>query len=576
MRKRASKKAAGIVLLLIMLVAAGYLIGFGSYFVSRSHNDDSKTKVACGTPFAHANSQCSQQRTPRKQNLAPEAGTPMHQAPGESALAPLRFSFVEGSVVAPAIEFRYQLRSAEDFKADVASESAPETTGQAAFLTGRADSEGRFEVPTDVLSKVRGPVAGFRITLTQVGWQLASKGQYPGARHPNEFAEGIVKGKTEYNVPVYQSNSVFISVRFEDGQSFEGEATVTLDMGVRKSIFRRHSVKSGDSLQVDVPKEFVRVEVMALANRRGFALSAQKLYSMQELQPWQELVIPRDRTQNSILVHLDHWPIGEIVSITFRARDDQAYGGSSSVGGETWETFRVPRNDWLFVEVQGPSGVWRSELIRVGENEKIDVYPEPTRLVTYVVKFVDVNGVAVLPAQLSTQQDSYPDWWWIKRQPPTTDEVGQAERYFALAGTSGKAVLTGIMPGKRTLVAEAFGFEPVVYDVDGKPGQTVDLGTVKLAPAKGRVEIRLVGARRGVGYYVWLRGPESRGIVDLARDVTTDLVVFEKVAVRAYSVHVAAGNGARGKNIAISFPPGVSVMIVDVDVSDLEMPSNEK
>ena len=576
MSMRASKKAAGILLLLILLVAAGYLLGFGSVFVSRSRIDDSTTNQACGALITPANSPCSQQRTPTKQALAAETPTTTRQSPAEAELIPLRFSFVEGSVGAPAVEFRYQLTSAEDLKKDVASESVPDATRQPVFLTGRADSAGGFEVPSDVLSKVRGPVAGFRITLTQVGWQLASQGQYPGARRPNEFADGIVKGKTEYVVPVYLSNSVFISLRFEDGQSFEGETTVTLDMGVRKSVFRRHSVKAGDSLQVDVPKEFVRVEVTALANRRGFALSAQKLYSMAELQPWQELVIPQDRTQNSILVHLDHWPIGERVSITFRSRDDQAYGVSPSVGGETWETFRVPRNDWLFVEVQGPSGIWRSELIRVRENEKIDVYPEPTRLVTYVVEFVDEKGVAILPAQLSTQLDSYPDWWLINKQPPATDNVGQAERNFAPAGTSGKAVLTGIMPGKRALVAEAFGFEPVVYEVDGKPGETVDLGIVKLASAKGRVEIRLVGARTGVGYYVWLRGPESRGLVDLARDVTTGLVVFEKVAVRAYSVHVAPGNGARGKNIVISFPPGASVTTVDVDVSDQDTPSNEK
>lgn len=576
MRMRASKKAAAVVLLLILIVAAGYLIGFGSAFVSRSHIEESATNQACNAPIAATISPCSHHRPPTQHGGAVNTETPTQQTPAEGSLAPLRFSFVEGSAGAPAIEFRYQLRSAEDFKTDVASETAPEGTGHDAFLTGRSDPNGRFEVPSDVLSKVRGSVAGFQITLTQVGWQLASQGQYPGARRPNEFADGTAKGKTEYVVPVYHSNAVFISLRFEDGLSFEGETTVTLEMGVRKSVFRRHSVKAGDSLQVDVPKEFVRVEVMALANRRGFALSAQKLYSMAELQPWQELVIPRDRTQNSILVHLDHWPIGERVSITFRSRDDQAYGVSPSVGGETWETFRVPRNDWLFVEVQGPSGIWRSELIRVGENEKIDVYPEPTRLVTYLVRFVDEKGVAVLPAQLSTHQDSYPDWWLINKQPPATDEVGQGERNFAPAGASGKAVLTGIMPGERALVAEAFGFEPVVYQVNGKPGDTVDLGTVKLAPAKGRVEIRLVGARTGVGYYVWLRGPESRGIIDVARDVTTGLVVFERVAVRGYSVHVAPGNGARGKNIVISFPPGASVTTVDVDVSDLETPSNEK
>ena len=52
-------------------------------------------------------------------------------------------------------------------------------------------------------------------------------------------------------------------------------------------------------------------------------------------------------------------------------------------------------------------------------------------------------------------------------------------------------------------------------------------------------------------------------------------MVFEKVAVREYSLHVAGSNGGVGRNVAINFPSGSSELRVEIDVSDLAVPANE-
>ena len=586
MSKR-SRRFLGAILVLLLLMFAGYFVGWEwGQARGRGQESDASTEV---TPPANSRARTSAGNA----REAPAGGAPAVNAihdktpPGQSPVdesAPtepltevLRFCFQEGAEVVFNIRFRYCLVTQAEFIADFQAETLIETefAPEPYRLVGQTDVNGNFDVPREILRTVGAAVRGFRIAFDQPGWQFASLGDWPGAtKRTMEYATCVAVGKIDFGIPVFKCNPTFFNIHYEDGGMFSGEVTVSLNIARGQSKFFRRTLKEGELLQVEAPRVFVKIAVNAMGNRRGFEFNRQQCYSPQELKPTQELVILRDTKQNTLLVHLGKWPTGEQVAITYRSRDDHSWLAGNAIGGETWETYRVVRNDCFFVEVSGPSGLWRSEMIRTGENEQIDVYPEPTQPVTYVVRFVDGAGKAAVPAVLSSQLDSYADWWLVKKQ--SVDEGdGCGERLFARAGSTGVARLSQIMPGKRVIVAEAYGYEPVKYEVNAKPGETVDLGVVPLVLSKGRIEVVLLGAKSGVGYYVWLRGPESRGIVDVAQNVTSGSVVFEKVAVREYSLHVAGSNGGVGRNVAISFPSGSSELRVEIDVSDLAVPANE-
>ena len=431
----------------------------------------------------------------------------------------------------PNIRFRYCLVTQAEFIADFQAETLIETefAPEPYRLAGQTDVNGNFDVPRETLRAVGAAVRGFRIALDQPSWQFASQGDWPGAtQRTMEYATLLATGKNDYVIPVFKCNPTFFNIHYADGHGFAGDVYVGLQIRSSHSINRWHTLKEGELLKVDVPAKWEELTVNAIASRRGFVANIHKTFSHGELLPNQELVILRDAKQNTLLVHLDKWPMNEIATILPRTQNDTPYKSGTVKGGETWESFRIIPNDRLVVEVTSPSGMWRSEPIGFGEGETIHVYPEaPTQPVTYVVRFVDGAGNAALPAVLSSQLDSYADWWLVKKQ--SVDEGdGSGERLFARAGSTGVARLSQIMPGKRVIVAEAYGYEPVKYEVNAKPGETVDLGVVPLVLSKGRLEVVLLGAKSGVGYYVWLRGPESRGIVDGAQTVTRGPVVFER------------------------------------------------
>jgi hypothetical protein len=180
----------------------------------------------------------------------------------------------------------------------------------------------------------------------------------------------------------------------------------------------------------------------------------------------------------------------------------------------------------------------------VTEGQETHVYADLAEPASASVRVIDENGDALPGACLFHDERVHIDY-------PVQPQFGVR----AVSDAGGRAELPGLAPTLTSLLVEAEGYDTQTISVALSSGRSADLGTIRLVPSRGRIEIRLVNVQPGKSYeamciHPWGRGGNST----LVAVPSSGMVVFERMKTRDYlvAVHLAGGGKVVSKNVTVS------------------------
>ncbi len=506
---------------------------------------------------------------------AQSSGTPSGQ-PEDATLPPdqldivLQFQDEDGRLV-PNLRFRYSVRRRK-FESDSTQrgyrhlwESLDE--GPRNPFEGESGADGRFVLPPlhDVEHET---LTAVRIQIISPGFTIRKGGgpDREGLVGDSDFIVGVEK-RGVFPVQVLTTTPVSISIEYEDGVPFVG--IVAMSMPLRAANHQIREVAPGQAAIFNLPRIKGKFGFGCNADRDGFRAGNSWDFEGSAVMPHMKLVIPRDPDQCVVEVNLERWATGEAVSVEVYAGSGAgtSFGGNAT-GGSIWRClrFRGTGERWVIV-VRGTSGQWHSGPFQLAHREARTFHAVPSLPFSVRARFVNSDGVPIPRGCIRSLSSLYVPWQRYRRL--------RAERQFThdsgflvLSGADGIAVLGDLPSGEVEVHLETEGCEVERRVIRGEPGEVVDLGDIRLEPAKGMIEVNLLNRREGVSYWVWIHGPGGTGNVWIEKGVTKDRHLIGPLPKRPYQLFICADDGGDGgpvPNPIIEFGDGdVATLTVDV------------
>ena len=226
-----------------------------------------------------------------------------------------------------------------------------------------------------------------------------------------------------------------------------------------------------------------------------------------------------------------------------------------------WTDARMRPGTYL-VTVLTPTGVW-SKRVEVRPGEECVETVELQRGALAEVTILDDTGQPLPGGVIHTRRGKHVDY-------PGVAVAGRQ----GISGTTGVATLGGLHASVESLVVEAQGFEPQEVPVALVPGESVNLGMVRLVPAEGKVTIRLTNARDNAQYVVGLMHPYARGgRQSTLRPLTGGgELVFERQPLRDYVAFTYYAAGGRVVSQQVKLTRDQKEVVIELDVSTMPPP----
>jgi hypothetical protein len=361
---------------------------------------------------------------------------------------------------------------------------------------------------------------------------------------------------TVVQVPVVSARTVTLQVRYEDGRPFSGLFGVAYDL-------TRIELSSAGSAELVVPDTDAVLNFYARGERQGFRIEMTWRQNSGDIPTTLELVIPVDEDQTTLIVNLAAWPSDARVNVDVVDTRGRSIHTQAVRGGEVLQTHTVPAQSGLRVVAMNRDSVWHSQEfeLRAGETFGLTATPAATFAVTATI--VSDRGHPVLGATMSP----FP-LGGVASQPRPT-QINLYARFSGHvvqnASRNGRVQMTKLPVGNVTLHFAGPRHEPLTREVYGQAGAEIDLGDIKLAPARGRVTIRLLNHDPNVEYDVMLiNATTAEGAIQVSSRVR-DTVVIRNVPRRRYTGLISVqGRTGSGRTFTVEFEGDEATVEVDV------------
>lgn len=531
--------------------------------------ENSAAVPAAHTPVRPATPDDAPREQPRE-SPPPVTAQPVERKQDAPVEAPkrvvsLRFVNDQGSP-ARRVAFCYEVLDGERV-AGVMMDKASLKAGSPA-LKAASDDDGLFVLPEEALA----PRAA-AVWLAPVSTQQRAVVARP---IPAELDQGqtlfaLPQGSGTETITLVTTDSIQFYLEFADGAPFTGglglremKGEISLSSKGHDLVNVHYFVASGVSRVNDL-------EVGLFSARLGYRTEVRFRFTPEQLKRIQTCTVPRyEFPQSGITINI----VGPAASEPFRARILEHNGGvlfsKYLKQGESVTTLDVHPRVGYRVIVYGKGLTWESEDIFLKENEVRVLDAELLPPVEYTVRVLDENGNPAWPAALTRNPHWYPPWDDGRISKPAVGPPNFEAPEYAIVTAKGVAVMTGVPSGPRVLKVEARGYEPKLIEVNGRPGEKVDLGTVTMVQASGRITVKLLNRREGAQYRVYLMGPRGGSMVERKLDVTNESVVFERLPRREYVVFACAGSGLTGTSVVTKFTESGEDLVVEIDCARLE------
>ncbi len=345
---------------------------------------------------------------------------------------------------------------------------------------------------------------------------------------PN-LASVILTTKPEQTVTVKLAQSpsagvCSIHVEYADGAPFDGELFISHyndgSLSGKVSLSQRVAYAPGLTIPV-TDGAALRFEVHS--PRGGYRANTLVESTQEEVESaYIKIVVPEDPQRRAgggvILDHL-HFAADQRLVVGL-VSERGGFVGQKFVLTGPGETRSNPMasgttSSWMAI---GAGVVWTYGPLRLEPGEWRRVKVEPVPAASLSLRICDHLGNPLAGAVVSAREVGHADWGSLginfgygpgfEPTHPTTENLGyfKNEMTRLMADGDGRVKFQWTWPGRRTYHVEAQGFESETVEVELKPGEQTEHGTVNLRPATGVIEVRTVlpDGRSGTEFRVWL------------------------------------------------------------------------
>jgi hypothetical protein len=452
-----------------------------------------------------------------------------------------------------------------DAKDDVGISKLPLRIGLTA-----PDGQGSYSTSSEHVTDERGQlvisaVAGTSglVELTEPGWRLATTPfTFLNTRTQRVF--GFHEQSRSLTITVERYVELEVQVRYADGVPYSGAVQCVLSPSRGRVPQSRDADSAGRAtFEVSVRESWI---IAAPAHRPGFehghavfepeVASEYPARLMLELPPVSErengvfevdLAATSDDKRFTLLIHgisEGRWPPPP----QERLREELI------PGGQIYTPRAMPPGLYTVTVLEGyrqtvdnPTGagslVWRSDVLTLEANRIKRVTPR--LLAAGVIKATIVSaidGKPLVPAIMHEHKTNGGGiaWHTPGLRPPGSSGTGVD--LYSMADEHGKVALSGVFPGELTIEVEGKGHEIRTFDVTVGPGQVLDLGTIVLQQAQGKIEIIIHNRDPDATYQLYVFytfGVHILGPVEF----TGNRYVIENIPPRMYSIALSPIGG---------------------------------
>lgn len=429
---------------------------------------------------------------------------------------------------------------------------------------GLTDSNGTFVV-SESLIVPKSVAILFRVIDSQ--FTVVRAPAFP-APLPKGFCAGrLSNGSNRISVIVSSADSRIIEVYYEDGQPFAGEVRVVFVKAGRElrgyQSFRPNGMPW---IEVRSVPAGVALRVLCFSVRLGFEVRPSFKFAEDGPQPLVCVVKRSAKPQAGIRVEVRGIDSAEPCQVNIRDGRASYVGGEDRVGPGIYEWV----GDDLYgeyavlVRCRGTRVAFRAERIKLCAGEFVTIVAEPKPPVTYKVTAVNEQGDPLWPSVLTSDLQFWPDFVLARNSRGTAASDEHNGR--ATGDSQGRSELNGVASSVRELVLWAEGYDPVIIPVSGMPGQTIDLGAIRLNKARGSISVVLLNRVDGVVYRCTLLRPWGGPVVG-PRSVAGSTSTFYSLPIKEYCVFIDAGNGLRGVSAVVALSNDSPSTTIEIDVS---------
>lgn len=374
---------------------------------------------------------------------------------------------------------------------------------------------------------------GMAIKVKSDGWQIP-----PGALLDDGW---FIAGPMP--VLLERTRRIQLVAHYADGQAYEGAVLVSREssLGFAENV---EVARGAAALAVPADDPF---GISVPSRRPGFA-DARAEYSREERAPETIRFVLEADGSNLGMIEVDLTAFAradqllvEIIGVPFPWEVDFR---ARTSGGEIYASPpRKPAGYRVFVR-EDPNGglllnngqvlpdatrsslrVWQSEIVQVAAGETVRVVALSQQAAAVRARLVNESGQALAPGIIFVEPDlKAPTVWrniesWYKCPKPWSAVKGWRPWMTIEDGT---AELPIVDPGKRMIGCEAPGYDVTLVEVDCRPGEMHDLGTVVLKPAAGVIEIEIINFDPNLTYVVRLRA------WNLSQDTQAEIILSDQ------------------------------------------------
>ncbi len=565
-----SRRRKSVVSLLVLLASLACVICFlwMDWGVKPGTPDQSSSDPGCSMLDAGSGERRVYSSKASPVSKEPEAPPSPQNPPADSAGRPFELLFCDptGAPV-PSVTFLYLV---EDFAALNARLRQPQPDGAALpyYAEGASDDAGVFCPPMSPHS------AFLRLRLTSSQWMPLHRTSHSPGLAEDEEGVFLSSGKRREVVTLCPAKSVKLVVRYADLASFEGEVSVAYrHIGESPRGFERprtFALESQSDIHVERVPRKGELEVVASNRRAGFRGMHRVAVATEDIQGVFEIVVPATAEEAGVRIKLGEVPNQVAIQIVVMVQIGTPVGGGQSEGGSEFVQMGLRTSEKLRILVTTETMAWESELFQLQPGEVREFTPKLERYCTCKARIVDENGSPLWPSMLNGYPDRYASWFFARTSRRWDGRENKKWRQ-CWVDQRGDATITNMPAGKRSIVAEAEGYESRQLDVELKPGEIHDLGEIRLKRAAGVIIIKLTNYDATKPYYASLGQPKS-GLVSVPVAFAGGTCRLENVPYRWLYVIVQGkkrgGGGSRGVDFTLT--PDKPEITIELDVAELQ------
>ncbi|GIK53939.1 MAG: hypothetical protein BroJett014_29120 [Planctomycetota bacterium] len=367
------------------------------------------------------------------------------------------------------------------------------------------DSQGRCAVTVP-----RG--SGVSIKPEQKGWRCEHWGQ------------GNISTDQNIQLAAFEVIPVNVRVEYDDGLPYSGRLS-TMAVGYSD----RASVSDGNGSFAGIDPT-LPLRVITDDERIGYG-SQTKVFEPGDLRAGTTLYMVLQRSKNP-----DGWVEIDLSEAEPSARYQRRLfpvdssrsrvDGSSSRPPGTVDVIKAVNPGKYELTVSSGNKIWRSQVFEVKPAEVTRLQPRFEPPAGVRVMITDEAGAPLPGAVVRLKDGAYAAF-------PAKQAAGRQ----GLADAQGQALLEGVAAGTVTLEMAAAQHEVETREVILISGEMLDLGLVRLKPARGTLAVRVENMEAGESYRVTLIHPQGLGAPLEMKDVpASGLTTFTNLPARDYMV----------------------------------------